>query len=468
MPLLDEDWSAEDKAYVRLRLAQNHRELGNSETALHFLDEAEDVVPADNSLALARIHVTQAQALNDLGRFEEALTEVREIKRLEDQYNFELEFQKEVLEEARVADARGKYDTAYGLYMDALQDNVELPRNLRVDRDVRVLPHLISTLRALNRQEKASKMMGRLLESQKEHFDTRRANLIGVAEARLRLAEREAEIELLTQQRQIDSLRLRQQSLSMILAVLAAIVIFVVGTRIYSNYREQRKANQLLEARAADVRERAQYAEEALAQRETMLLELDHRLKNNLQTILSLLNVQSRNMGEEAAGQASGIFQDIIHRVHTMALIQRRLVPRAGVPTTVARDFIAELTEQLVETVGKPVDINITAGPWAFNESVSAPLALIVNELVSNSLKHAFGEKGGRLTITLDESAPNEFVLSVQDDGIGLPRFFNIDKLNSMGMQLVQSLSQQIDGELNFESNQQGVKWMVSFRATPA
>jgi len=149
-----------------------------------------------------------------------------------------------------------------------------------------------------------------------------------------------------------------------------------------------------------------------------------------------------------------------------MALIQRRLVQRNDAPKVAAGDFIAELAEQLVETVGKPVKIKVTAGDWVFDEAISTPLAMIVNELVSNTLKHAFGEGGGQINIELKECKPKEYLLTLQDDGVGLPENFDIDTLDSMGLQLVQSMSRQIGGDLSFCNTRTGVKWMVSFKTS--
>ena len=186
----------------------------------------------------------------------------------------------------------------------------------------------------------------------------------------------------------------------------------------------------------------------SLHEKEVLLKEIHHRVKNNMQVITSLLSLQSRAIGD---GQALAVFQDSQNRVKSMALIHETLYQSKDL----SRINFAEYLQKLVAHVSRSyrlrpdaVRISVQVNDISLPIDTAVPCGLIINELASNSLKYAFpGETKGEIKITFDRT-DTHFVLRVADTGIGLPADFDPEKGRSLGMKLVRMLTTQLCGEL--------------------
>ena len=185
-----------------------------------------------------------------------------------------------------------------------------------------------------------------------------------------------------------------------------------------------------------------------LAQDKEMLMkEIHHRVKNNLMVISSLLNLQSKYIKDKAALE---VFRESQHRARSMALIHTMLYQSTDLKCINFGDYITKLTQELFRTyvTSDNIHLNLDVGDILLDINTSIPLGLIVNELVSNSLKHAFphGEDG---VITVKFHKNNDhYSFQVADTGIGFPEDLDFRKTNSLGMRLVNTLTDQIDGEI--------------------
>lgn len=186
----------------------------------------------------------------------------------------------------------------------------------------------------------------------------------------------------------------------------------------------------------------------ALQERETLLREVYHRVKNNLQVIQSLLRLQRRNLADRAAQEA---LDESASRVRAMALVHERLYQSASLEAVSLRDYTLELLQYLDETLGASArGVRLQADVVVFEARIEAaiPYGLLVNELVSNSLKHGFATgAGGTVQLTV-ERADRGLRLTLQDDGAGLPAGFTLGADASMGLQLAASLAAQLGGKL--------------------
>jgi len=225
---------------------------------------------------------------------------------------------------------------------------------------------------------------------------------------------------------------------------------------------------------AHDITERKK-AEEALEKIEIVRKqEIHHRIKNNLQVISSLLDLQAEKFnGKECIRDSEVLeaFRNSQDRVISMALIHEELYKGGGFETLNFSSYIEELTESLLQSysIGNiDISLNIDLVENAFFDMDNAiPLGIIVNELVSNSFKHAFpGRDKGEIQIKLQreegEDCSSTFVLSVSDNGVGIPENLDIEDLESLGLQLVTSLVDQLDGELELKRNN-GTEFTISF-----
>ncbi len=219
-------------------------------------------------------------------------------------------------------------------------------------------------------------------------------------------------------------------------------------------------------------------AEEALANiQKSRKKEINHRIKNNLQVISSLLDLQAEKFrGRKGIKDYEVLeaFRESQCRVKSMALIHEELHKGRGGDTVDFLSYLAKLVESLFQIYklgNNDVNLNMDLEEnLFFDMDTAVPLGMIVNELVSNSLKHAFPYKSkGEIQIKLRrEENKNEgfksacFTLKVSDNGVGIPENFEIEDLNSLGFQLVASLVDQLDGKLDLKSDK-GTKFTMRF-----
>ncbi len=223
-----------------------------------------------------------------------------------------------------------------------------------------------------------------------------------------------------------------------------------------------------------DITERRQAEEKikaALAEKEIMLKEIHHRVKNNLQVISSLLNLQARHIKDK---EALAIFTDSRSRVRSMALIHEKLYRTKDFSKVDFADYARDLSAQLFRAYNVDaarIKFDLDVGDIHLAIDVAVPCGLIMNELLSNCLSHAFPGGGkGTVRLKLHSKTPQKrqpgngspVVLTVSDDGVGLPAGFDISKTNSLGMQLVKTLSAQIDAVLQIKSGK-GAHFTITF-----
>jgi PAS domain S-box-containing protein len=203
----------------------------------------------------------------------------------------------------------------------------------------------------------------------------------------------------------------------------------------------------------------------SLQEKEVLLKEIHHRVKNNLQVISSLLNLQSNYIQDP---QTLKIFQDSQNRVRSMALIHEKLYRSENLAQIDFGDYIQELTAFLFRAQNaheQGITLNLHTDRTLLNIEKAVPCGLIVNELISNTLKHAFPNgRGGQIRIEFHTNGHNQLNLVVADDGIGFPADLDFQATESLGMQLVNTLTDQLDGIISLE-RQPGTKFSIRFPA---
>jgi len=217
---------------------------------------------------------------------------------------------------------------------------------------------------------------------------------------------------------------------------------------------------------AADISERKQREaalQAALREKETLLKEVYHRVKNNMQVVSSLFNMQLRRLPEGPARQA---LQDGVERVRAMALVHEKLYQSADLSSIKLDDYVSELCSQLGVAAGveeRRIVFRKALEPIGIGLDAAVPLGLLINELVSNSLKHGFPDgRAGEIGISLRREA--DFVqLEVWDNGVGFAHEPGAERAGSLGLRLVKTLSSQLDGELSIQ-DRAGAHTSLRFR----
>jgi PAS domain S-box-containing protein len=197
-----------------------------------------------------------------------------------------------------------------------------------------------------------------------------------------------------------------------------------------------------------------------LDQKKILLKEIHHRVKNNLQIMSSILYLQFRNTPPEI----KLISEEYQSRIHAMALIHDQLHHGDDLSHIDFHNYIADLTTNLFECYGiksELIQLEIEVKDISLTLERSIPLGLILSELISNALKYAFPKFYGKITIQLIRSDQN-LVLTVSDNGIGIPEDLDLINTETTGMQLVQSLTEQLEGEFDYNC-QDGSSFQITF-----
>ena len=183
----------------------------------------------------------------------------------------------------------------------------------------------------------------------------------------------------------------------------------------------------------------------SLREKEVLLKEIHHRVKNNLQVISSLLNLQASHLSDP---EARKIFGESRNRVHTIALVHEKLYGSSDLSQIQFEEYVQTLVSNLCQSLDaaeRDISPIVEIRGIRLPVDLAIPCGLIINELVTNSLKHAFPNKrGGRIEVVLRRDGPDRLELMVRDDGIGLPSGLDPRKAPSFGLDLVYTLAEQL------------------------
>ncbi len=201
----------------------------------------------------------------------------------------------------------------------------------------------------------------------------------------------------------------------------------------------------------------------SLGEKEAMLKEIHHRVKNNLQVISSLLNLQAERIADPTA---RAVFLESQSRVRAMALVHETLYGSESLARIELPRYLERLCDSLLQTFGgnERVTVERAIAPVGLDLDRALPVGLIVSELVSNALKYAFpGGRRGRLRVALAPGGEADLELSVSDDGVGLPPDLDFDRATSLGLYLVRVLTRQLRGTLAVDRTGVGATFTLRF-----
>jgi two-component sensor histidine kinase len=202
-------------------------------------------------------------------------------------------------------------------------------------------------------------------------------------------------------------------------------------------------------------------------EKERLLREIHHRVKNNLQIVMSLLNSQSAYLENNQAIEA---IRESQQRIHSISLIHQKLYQSEGAAIINMDSYIRELVEYLQSSfnTGLNIRFDLQIEPIQLDVTQAVPVGLILNEAISNAIKYAFpGKNEGLVRISMQGQSANRVVLIVQDNGVGLKSGFDIDQSKSLGMTLMRGLSEQLNGHFILK-NDNGLAICCDFEISDA
>jgi len=204
---------------------------------------------------------------------------------------------------------------------------------------------------------------------------------------------------------------------------------------------------------------------QALAQRETLLQEIHHRVKNNLNVIQSLLSLQASQSYDK---DTKDVLDESQRRVRAMSMIHERLYRSSDLSNINFSEYIGSLAKELFDgysTSNKNIEFNIEIPDIPVDIDIIIPCGLIVNELITNALKYAFPNNAkGKLFIGIEYDENKLPFLLVRDNGIGLPKGFDMDECDSLGMKIITALSEQIGAKHTLQSNGSGTEFSMKLK----
>lgn len=204
--------------------------------------------------------------------------------------------------------------------------------------------------------------------------------------------------------------------------------------------------------------------QESLKEKEVLLKEVHHRVKNNMQVISSILNLQSSYVDDD---KALAILSESQDRIKSMSFVHESLYQSDTLSEVNFAEYIQNISQNLYRSYNRPgggISLRFDLDKVFINLDTSIPCGLIINELVSNALKYAFkGRENGTIAIHLKRIDEGTLELVVEDDGIGLPPDLDVENSDTLGLQLVTTLATQVDGLLEV-SNDNGARFRLIFK----
>ncbi len=223
----------------------------------------------------------------------------------------------------------------------------------------------------------------------------------------------------------------------------------------------------LVTAAVRDITDRIRAEEQirsSLEEKEALLQEVHHRVKNNLQVIISLLHLQSGYVKDR---DAYGVFKDSESRIKSMALVHEKLYRSRDLSRIDSGDYIQDLTRDLVASyrlVSSPIELTLDIEDTVLGIDTAVHCGLIINELVSNALKYAFPDgREGEIRVAMRRAAGEEYTLEVRDNGVGLPDNFEHKGTDTLGLQLVRTLVDHLEGAMRVD-RRDGTAFEITFK----
>lgn len=300
-------------------------------------------------------------------------------------------------------------------------------------------------------------------------FNETKSRQIEELQVKYETAKKVKDIELLNNQNQLERIRSKEANRTKNISLAGAGLLLIIAALIFNRYLIKQKSNRKLEAHQKELDQKNLFLEtlnseqdKLLREKEWLIREVHHRVKNNLQMVTSLLSTQSAYLEDNAAVLA---VNDSLRRMEAISLIHQKLYQDENTTTIAMAEYINDLISHLHEgfDTGTQIIFDQNIEPLNLDVSQVIPLGLIINESIVNAIKHAFpnGQKG-LVSITLQHDGADHLLLKISDNGIGLLAGHDIMAHTSLGIDLMQWLTKQLNGSFNIESNK-GLHILIRF-----
>ncbi|MFD0764587.1 histidine kinase dimerization/phosphoacceptor domain -containing protein [Mucilaginibacter lutimaris] len=297
-----------------------------------------------------------------------------------------------------------------------------------------------------------------------------RNNQLTETNIRYQTGQKEKDIKVLESKQKAQQAELMRAATvrNVILGGAAALLLLTIMA--FTAFRIKQRSNRRLFAQQQVINDKNTELQALLSEKEVflkekewLLKEVHHRVKNNLQIVMSLLSTQSFYLQSESAREAILLSEN---RVQSIALIHQKLYTGDNLASISMPAYISDLVMHLSEsfsTAESHISFQLQIAPVSIDLSQAVPVGLILNEAITNAIKYAFNGKGGQISVMLRMLERETVEIAISDNGKGLPNDFDMHSTNSLGMEMMQGLTAQLKGNLEVV-NSSGTAIVINFR----
>jgi len=267
------------------------------------------------------------------------------------------------------------------------------------------------------------------------------------------LLQKEQQNTMLRKQGELQKSKLSKANLLKNIGFGSMVLFFIIIILLIAGYRIKHKTNRKLQSQKEEINKKNMTLQKLVIEKEWLLKEVHHRVKNNLQMVMSLLKVQSHHLKDPAVIHA---LAEIQNRIHSMSLIHKKLYQSENFMSVNMNVYIQELVEYFQSTLdlGRRIQFSLDIEAIELNTSQAVPLGLILNEAITNAIKHAFVDnESGVISLSFKRFDENYLKMSVMDNGIGISADFDDFNFTSLGMRLIWGFSTDLDAKMSIKNN---------------
>jgi two-component sensor histidine kinase/Tfp pilus assembly protein PilF len=355
---------------------------------------------------------------------------------------------------------REQYVQAFG-YLDTALTITPGRMPLSMVKDIHFM--LFKTDSVLNRYEHAIHHLRTYQGLSDSLFNASRIRQLEELQVRYETSQKEKDILSLRKQSQLQQKQIAQSNLLKRVTFGSIILLILLLILSVNRYRLKQRNMRQLAVQQKEITDKNVSLQRLLKEKEWLIKEVHHRVKNNLQIVMSLLNTQSNFLESEAALAA---IRDSAHRMQSISLIHQKLYQSEYLSLVNMPSYIHELVHYLEDSYRgiRRIYFDMHIAPIDLDVSQAVPMGLILSEAVTNAIKYAFpDDRAGCITISLDYVRPEQLLLVISDNGAGLPDGIDFAAGKSLGVRLIQTFSAQLEGELHIE-NRDGLTIRLTFR----
>jgi len=444
------------------RVVQCLTEMGRSGEALALLREKHTQFPNNTDFARQLIDGGIADCYKQQGNYADAEDfYLRSLKlALHNQRVENIQF--EYFQIADLYIRWKKYDKAKG-YVDKFMSSPSTTRDLATLKQVQLMNFQIDS--ASGDFQSAIRHYQYYKKLNDSIFTEKKSKQIEELQIQYNTAQKEQSILLLQDKEKLQQAELDKANFTKTLILIGSLFPLLLIAFLYKGYKVNQNKNKILQSQQDAINKKNHSLEHLinekegllsekntlLEEKEWLLKEVHHRVKNNLQIVMSLLYSQTAHLSDEKAIKA---FTGAQQRIHSIALMHQKLYQSTSMHLVAMKDYIGELVLHLLEGLNvrnDKVRFELALEDISLDISQAVPIGLVVNEAVTNALKYAFPGAEGVVTINFSENE-DRCILYISDNGIGLPKDFDMRKSRAMGLKLIEGLCLQLEAEYYIES----------------